>query len=61
MNKKQAFKLITKCVEYYIHKKLSVNANLHELGYATGSQFKRDFEERKKIDEALKIFENLCS
>lgn len=57
MKTKAALKTVRKCVDYYIKKRLSFDANLFEKGLIESEHTKRCFEERKKILQAMEILE----
>ena len=50
-----AIKIMEKCVEYYVRNRLAFRAHIYELGIDKGSSFENAYNEREKIEEAIKI------
>lgn len=54
MRKKTALKILRKCIDYYIKKRLAFDANAYEQGLIF-VRSEKAFEEKEKIEEAWKI------
>ena len=53
MKRRTAIKLVRKCVDYYIQKRLAFDASMYEKGVNVSEYAERCYREREKINEAF--------